>query len=226
VKTLAILERAPSLPVRASDPGRLYNLGNVLGFFGGLAAALAARPSGTGQLATIWARGLDYAAGGPAAIALTSATLIFFWGGLAYSKAWLNGAPPDLRLARLGDLLSGGGAILLGIGLVLIGNPVLAAFAGALHATGKLGGAIAGRTTLHWSGREVGIADLCKDAVLVSRVPAILAAITGLATTDLHGLLLSANMLVCFLIWAAADYMLLSRQSLIKAATARWLMCP
>jgi CRP-like cAMP-binding protein len=207
--------------LNAPDAGRLYNIGNALGFFGGLAAALTTPQTGAGQSATIWDRIFDYAAGNPSAIALTSATIVFFWSGLAYSRAWLNRSTLDVRLARLGDLLSAGGAILLGIGLLIIGNPALAASAGALHATGKLGSAVASSENLDPARWRTAVAGLSKDAVLVSRVPGVLAAISGLAATDLHAQLLSLNVLVCYLIWATADWMLLSRASLIKAATAR-----
>jgi len=184
---------------------------------------MCATQAGTEEAATIWDKAFAYAAGDPAALALTSATLVFFWSGRLYSKAWHNRQTPDRRLARLGDLSSGAGAILLGIGLLLIGNPILAAFAGALHATGKLGSAFAGERTVRVCGRKLGVADLGKQAVLASRVPAILAAIGGWVAADAPNLLVSLNVVACTLIWASADWMLLPRTSLIKSATGRLL---
>ena len=53
------------------------------------------------------AAAVGYLAGNSAALALTAATVVFFWSGDAYHRAWANGAPPDPALNRRGDLLSG-----------------------------------------------------------------------------------------------------------------------
>src|SRR5215510_12672988 len=74
---------------RMRDPGMLYNLGNALGFIIGLGVALATDVSHDDE-ASVLGRGIAYVAGSPAAAALTAATGVFFWGGIVYTKAWLN----------------------------------------------------------------------------------------------------------------------------------------
>lgn len=197
------------------DPGMLYNLGNSLGFIVGLGVALAADVS-RDDGASVWSRGIVHVVGSPAAAALTGAALVFFWGGLLYTRAWSNGAPPDPKLNRQGDVLSGIGAILLGIGLVIMGNPWLAASAGLLHAAGKFGSALGGMR----------VADFCKDLVLVSRVPAVLVGGAALwrelaLLENLQELLLSLSFMTCCLIWAAADWMLLSPDGWVKPVVVR-----
>ena len=86
----------------------------------------------------------DHLAGSASALSVTAAMLVFFWSGEVYLRAWARGFPPDARLNRRGDLLSGWGALLLGLGLFLIGQPVLAATAGLLHAIGKFGSTLHG----------------------------------------------------------------------------------
>lgn len=121
------------------------------------------------------------------------------------------GFPPDARLARLGDLSSGWGALALGAGIFRFGEPVLAATAGLLHAIGKFGSAL-GR-------RKVALGplpDAFRAAVLVSRVPAIAIVVsqivvwtadpTGPRTMDFAG---PGLLFLCYLIGARADLMLL-----------------
>lgn len=207
------------------DPGMLYNLGNSLGFIVGLGVALAADVS-RDDGASVWGRGIAHVVGSPAATALTGATLVFFWGGLVYTRAWSNGAPPDPRLNRQGDVLSGIGAILLGIGLVIMGNPWLAASAGLLHAAGKFGSAWGSTATRLGSLAQLRVADFCKDLVLVSRVPAILVGAAALwrelvLLENMPELLLALSFMTCCLIWAAADWMLLSPDGWVKPAAVR-----
>ena len=63
--------------------------------------------------------------------------MIFCWSGEAYHRAWTGAKAPDPRLNRLGDHLSGIGALALGMALFLSGEPLLAATSGLLHAAGK-----------------------------------------------------------------------------------------
>jgi len=199
---------------RANEPGVLYNFGNVLGFAAGLAAALW--PTGSSTAPSVVERTLQHLAGSHAALALTLATAIFFWGGLVYSRAWANGAPPDAALNRQGDLWSTAGAIFLAIGLFELGNPLLALSAGVLHAMGKLGSAWGGGARLRFLGWSPLFGDLAKDLVLVSRVPAILSAAVGFA-----GDWLSASIIVCCLAWARADWLLLSPKGAIRTGLQR-----
>lgn len=212
---------------RLNDPGFLYNLGNGLGFAVGVAVALAATAP-EAQTQSISARLLAHVAGSPSAAALTAATAVFFWGGAVYSSAWKDGPPPDARLNRQGDILSGIGAVMLGIGLFLLGNPVLAAFAGVMHAVGKFGSAL--NTTIDGpqSPARSRIAALCKDLVIVSRAPAILAGVLAVwremtVANDPSGLLLSLSFVICCVIWAAADWKLLSPQGGVRQLAQRFV---
>ena len=194
---------------RANEPGVLYNIGNVLGFSAGIVSAawLGQPQAGIGTLDGI----IRHLVGSHAALALTLASVIFFWGGIVYSRAWANGAPPDPELNRQGDLWSTAGAVCLAFGLFVLGDPVLAMSAGVLHALGKLGSAWGGGTRLRLLGWSPSISDLSKDLVLVSRVPAILSAAVGFA-----GDWLSASVIVCCLVWARADWLLLSPEGAIR----------
>ncbi|WP_188254961.1 hypothetical protein [Pseudaminobacter soli (ex Zhang et al. 2022)] len=210
---------------RVRDPGMLYNLGNALGFIVGLGIALAADVAQDDR-ASAWDRGIAHVAGSPAAAALTAATVVFFWGGIAYTKAWSNGAAPNPRLNRQGDVLSGIGAILLGAGLIMMGNPWLAVSAGVLHAAGKFGSALGGMATRQGSFVQSRVASLCKDLVLASRVPAVFVGAAALwreliMLDSMERLLLSLSFMTCCLIWAAADWMLLSPDGWVRSVAAR-----
>lgn len=198
---------------RVAEPGMLYNMGNALGFVAGLAAALLAPHQIATVGATWWEITAQYLAGSPAAIALTIATVIFGIGGVVYSRAWANGAPPRLGLSRMGDILSALGASCLGYGLFVLGDPVLAVSAGLLHALGKLGSASGSQRQVRLMGRSFTLGDLCKDMVLFSRAPAILSAATGFA-----GDWVSLSVIGCCLLWGAADWMLLSPDGLIRSS--------
>lgn len=210
--------------IRTVDPGALYNLGNVLGFVVGLAVALGINAPG-GEDATLWGRAIAHVVGSPAAAALTTATAVFFWGGIVYMKAWSDGSRPDPRLNRWGDVVSGVGAIILGIGLIMLGNPWLAASAGAMHALGKFGSALGSATASQEALFSERVGAFCKDLVLMSRVPAILAGAAALwreftLQESLQGLLLALSFMSCCIIWATADWMLLSPQGWIRTIAA------
>ncbi|WP_157959944.1 hypothetical protein [Devosia submarina] len=193
------------------EPGALYNLGNVIGFGVGLGVALHT-PRLTGDReAGPWERCIEFMIGSPAAFAVTLATLVFFWSGLVYSKAWTNGAPPDPSLNMQGDLLSGIGAICLAVGLFMVGEPFLAATAGCLHALGKLGSAIGSSGLLARPGHGSDFYVISKDIVLASRIPALLSSVIGF-----KGDILSVSFVVCTLIWAGADWKLLTPTSFWK----------
>ena len=132
------------LAQRLKGPGGLYNLGNAIGFTGGLVAALIAVPAHEFGLSTALAAAVHYVSGTPAAMALTLATIIFFWSGEQYHRAWSNGFPPDPARNRIGDLSSAVGAILLALAFFALGNVLLALTAGLLHAAGKGGSALIG----------------------------------------------------------------------------------
>jgi hypothetical protein len=196
---------------RLSGPGGLYNFGNALGLVGGLALAAAAADGpdlGDGAKAA-WA----HLFGGADAVCVTLAMAIFFWSGERYRAAWSHGAPPDPRLNRLGDLSSGLGALVLGVGLALMGEPLLALTAGLLHAIGKFGSAA---QTAEAPRRFAGLPDAFRVAVLASRGPALTVAGLDLART-LAGpgplapsaVAAPALLIACYLVWARADLQLL-----------------
>ena len=204
---------------RLNGPGGLYNLGNLLGFGAGLFVTFLVATELTNSVSNVLSIGVRYIAGSPAAVALAIATAIFFWSGEAYHRAWSNGYPPDQKLTQLGDLSSGFGAIALGVGLYLLSNPFLAATSGLLHAAGKFGSAFGVRGELSFLGRKVDAGALCRNIVLISRFPAIIATTADLfspkAYDDRAFAFNAVAMLACYVIWAIADSMLLPRDSIV-----------
>jgi hypothetical protein len=124
---------------------------------------------------------------------------------------------PDPRLNCVADLLSGAGAVALGCALWMLGQPMLAATAGALHAFGKFASAVApdGRAVFRiW---PAGWPDPFRSMVVASRVPALLAAgadlwrtaaATAAGTADILPLAMPATLLACYLLWTRADLLL------------------
>jgi hypothetical protein len=194
------------LVARLSGPGGLYNIGNVFGLASGIGLALAAAP-GRASGAVI----ADYLAGSVSAVAITVAMLIFLASGEAYHRAWAHGAPPDAGLTRLGDRLSGWGALALFVGLFLVGEMVLALASGLLHAAGKFGSGLDHPAIAAVKGRRP---DPFRVAVLVSRVPAMLLLGLALGRAALDPapaaaeLIAPASLLFCYLLWARADLLL------------------
>ena len=191
------------LTQRLSGPGGLYNLGNGLGLLGGVSFHVAAA-SGTG-----WAALSDYFVGSLGATAITVAMLIFFWSGERYHRAWANGAPPDARLNRVGDISSGWGALMLGLGLVLMGHPVLAATSGLLHAAGKFGSALPGSVQVRL---PVG-PEFFRKVVVASRLPALAAVVLDASAAtgsgDVQGAAAAGLLVLCYGLWLKADVALM-----------------
>jgi hypothetical protein len=202
----------PRIARRLRGPGGLYNIGNALGLTGGITLAIAtAKVTADGGLQTGLAAAADYLAGSASAICITLAMLIFFWGGEVYHRAWAHGFPPDDALNRRGDLLSGWGALVLGAGLFMIGQPMLAATAGLLHAIGKFGSALQKPDRLF---RPSG-PDPFRLTVLASRAPAlvlVLGDIAGVLRAPGGGTAITLAppvlLLTCYVIWARADILL------------------
>ncbi len=196
----------PVLCDRLHGPGCYYNIGNALGLIVGVGLQIQSTGTAAEGAAT-------YLVGSGSAVAITFATLVFFWSGEVYHRAWSGGAPPDARLNRSGDIWSGVGAIGLGIGLLMLGQPLLAAFSGMLHAAGKFGSAFHGDGQIDvWPAQWP---DPFRSAVLASRIPAIIAALIGLGhfsaqtTQQLPELISAITLLMCYVLWAKADLMLL-----------------
>jgi hypothetical protein len=192
-------------------------MGNLLGLVAGTAVqiiyAAGDGPIGLSQSARAT---FEQFAGSPSAVALSLAMLVFFWSGEVYHRAWSGGFPPDAHLNRLGDWLSGVGAIFLGVGLLITGHPFLAATAGLLHAIGKFGSAWAGPlATSLWPPTWP---DLWRSLVLASRVPALLAAFMSLVTEASAngagiGMITPLTLIMCYLLWIKADILLFESKS-------------
>ncbi|MGO4842021.1 hypothetical protein AB4144_58140, partial [Rhizobiaceae sp. 2RAB30] len=101
--SLAILcsQLTSALRVRMSGPGGYYNSGNALGLLAGLGVQIATAAGNSRGENTIMAAIVDYFSGSHSAVALTLATLVFFWGGEAYHRAWARPDAPDPALNRL-----------------------------------------------------------------------------------------------------------------------------
>ncbi|MEM7256057.1 MAG: hypothetical protein AAF404_01585 [Pseudomonadota bacterium] len=200
-----------SLHQRMQGPGGYYNLGNAFGLLTGLLLHMAAvASSDVGVTSSLHAIS-DYLAGSTSAIALSVSMLIFFWSGELYYRAWRNGFPPVAKHNRAGDLWSCWGALVLGVGLLLLGQPVLALTAGLLHGIGKLGSAWSLRAPRQW---HKNWPDFWRSMVLLSRVPALIAVLLEILSHTLQGTLLSVSgfgpltLLVCYLLWVKADLLL------------------
>jgi hypothetical protein len=198
----SIGEAVEAVRLRLQGPGGIYNLGNAIV----LVAGITLHAPATDASASMLGSAFDYLAGSGSALALTFASLIFFWSGEVYHRAFTKGDTSDQTNKRFGDFLSGVGAIALGLSLLLIGDPVMAFFAGLLHATGKFG------STFHKPGAAT--ASLWRLMVLSSRAPAIGAAAAGISAALLAGagwvsVAAPLAVLVAALLWAKADFMLL-----------------
>jgi hypothetical protein len=213
---LAALRRA--VTARLSGPGGAYTVGNLIGLGQGITAQILAAESGyQSQWMGASAAITEYLAGNFAAVAMTTATAIFFTSSEAYHRAWSGSSKPREGLNRLGDFLSGVGAIWLGLALLELGHPFLALTSGLLHSAGKFGSAFqrsGGRIRTTGSGAP----DPFRSMVLLSRVPGLAAAGYGLYGSLFQGVRqqdwsTSATLLACYLLWSWADLLLLRSSS-------------
>lgn len=204
-----------------ADAGFIYNLGNFIGFFGGMvvfvSTVVPSDPRSSGIVGTI----LNYVFGDAAALLMTASTLVFFVGGRAYERGAASGRGP-----YWGDILSGVGAILLGAALMALGSPVLAATSGLLHAAGKFGSAVLTRSGS--ADRLAPWSDAFRITVLASRTPAFAVAALQLSAPTAGGpgptgLALPAVMMACYLLWSFADILLIQSVPLFhyRAAAGR-----
>lgn len=206
-----------AISARLKGPGGYYNMGNLLGLVAGTAVQIiyAAEESPIGLLQSVKITLAQFGSSSEA-VFLSLAMLIFFWSGEVYHRAWTNGFPPHERLNRRGDLLSGVGAISLGIGLMITDQPFLAATAGLLHAIGKFGSAWAVPNAVAlW---PAAWPDVWRSLVLASRIPALLAAAISLRSEFANGsasleLITPATLIACYLLWIRADLMLFGNKS-------------
>jgi hypothetical protein len=126
----------------------------------------------------------------------------FFFGGARYDRAWARGAPPDRDCVRQGHAVSAFGAESIGIGLALLAKTPLALWAAVcgatLHASGKLGSA--------WRDEFW----LFRAMPLASRAPALISLCVDVCTaSEWRRGAAPALLILCNLIWAYADMILL-----------------
>jgi hypothetical protein len=206
-----------ALRARLEGPGGCYNIGNAIGLLVGLLVQVRSTAGPADLTLALATRSVgDYFAGNAAAVALTLATIVFFWSGEEYHRAWAGGFPPLQRRNRNGDILSGVGALFLGAGLLALGEPLLAATSGLLHAAGKFGSAV--DVGALGGGDRIArrLRDLFRWSVVASRAPAIVAALLALGILvstpgpiDADAAIISATLVVCYALWTRADLMLL-----------------
>ncbi len=207
-----------ALRQRLSGPGGLYNLGNLIALSTGITLQFAEAAGGAGT--SILEMLNAYFFGSPGASWLTLAIMIFLMSGEIYHRAWKDGAPPDIRLNRLGDFLSGLGAMALTVSLVYFGDFVLALVSGTLLAGGKLGTAIV--PEVHGAGPDRNrLPRLLRLAVVVSRAPALISLgvelgrlVAGSETPPgVAQVVAPAVMFGCYLIWTRADLLLMAHKT-------------
>lgn len=216
---------------RLQGPGGYYNVGNVLGLVTALVTQFA-----VGMQAGAGLSGLDilvgYFAGSPSAVALSSATIVFLVSGEMYHRAWTGRLVPDAALNQFADVLSAIGGLALAISLMFIDQWLLAIASGLLTVGGKLGSALFGddRSALRfWPTSWV---DPFRGAVLVGRLPGVVAAALDLGfrvlnrnDASLWMLVQPSVFLVCYLLWIKADYLLVvgakTTQETAEASDAR-----
>lgn len=193
-----------------SNPGLLYNIGNLIAFFGALALFMLLSRSGRGVTADGF---VAHFLGNWPAVLTTAASLIFWVSGVQYAKAWTKGFPPEAKSNNAGHALSTLGALTIGVALMGLARTevalALAIIATILHAGGKLA-----------SWRAPGADDYFKPMPLYSRVPYVTTLCLDMRSDMLAGgalndvvtaLSLPLFLLVATLFWARADWLLLQK---------------
>ncbi len=93
---------------------------------------------------------------------------------------------------------------MLGVGLISLGQPGMAASVGLLHALGKAGSAF-GVALPFWPARCV---NPWRLAVVASRGPAVAASVMDLQNPE-TGNVMGFTVLTCYMLWTAADLRLM-----------------
>jgi hypothetical protein len=193
-----------------SNPGLLYNIGNLLAFFGALALFMLLAGSGRGVTVDGF---MAHFLGNWPAVLTTAASLVFWTSGVNYAKAWRQGFPPEAKSNNRGHALSTFGAATIGVALMGLARTevalALAIIATILHAGGKLS-----------SWRAPTRDDYFKPMPLYSRVPYATTlcldmrsdVLTSGALNDVvTGLALPLFLFVATMFWARADWLLLQK---------------
>lgn len=214
--TLRLQALRGALVERMTGPGGAYNIGNLVGFSQGVAVqVLATRDGDEFAWANATAAIGHSLTGDFASIAMTSAAGVFFVSGEVYHRAWSGRPVPRRNMVRLGDFLSGIGAIWLGLALLELGHPFLALTSGLLHSLGKFGSAFQAADA-----RVLALGAYSSDPfrlmVLLSRLPALAAAAYGICALlfQLDGVgqqhwSTAPTLFCCYLLWSWADLLLL-----------------
>jgi hypothetical protein len=193
-----------------SNPGFLYNAGNLMTFVGSVILFVVV--SGGSQGLTLNGFAAHFLGNWPAALT-TLATIIFWTSGMKYAAAWSHGFPPDQRLNGAGHAISTLGALTIGVALIGLARTevalALALIATILHAGGKMVSWLAPQDDCYF-----------KPMPLYSRIPYV----TTLCLDMRSDLLTSATarefaskitlpvfLLVATLFWARADWLLLPK---------------
>jgi hypothetical protein len=193
-----------------SNPGLLYNIGNLIAFFGALALFMLLSGSGRGVTADGF---VAHFLGNWPAVLTTLASLVFWVSGVQYANAWAKGFPPEAKSNNAGHALSTLGALTIGVALMGLARTevslALAIIATILHAGGKLAS---------WSAPTRD--DYFKPMPLYSRIPYVTTlcldirsdVLSDAALNDVvTGLSLPLFLLVATMFWARADWLLLQK---------------
>ncbi len=203
---------------RAVGPGGLYNCGNIIALVGGITIQSYSAGQAQSLVSTIWI----YLFGSLGAGCLTLAMLVFLASGEAYHRAWRDQKTPIVTLNRLGDLLSGVGAVILTIALITFGDFKLALVAGSLLVVGKFGTAILPEQP-NSSRNSLRISTTLRTMVVVSRLPSIVALGISFSEYTIKGGIssdaaMAVLMIGCHLLWLWADLLLVRGK---RAATSK-----
>ena len=194
---------------RTNGPGALYNMGNFIALFSGVGLVLWDLRGQGGAFDGLQ----DHLVGSAPAAWLTSAIIVFCVSGEIYHRAF-HGAPERRVILTLwADLISGLAAVALTIALIGFGDTTMAIVAGVMLAGGKLGNALLPLVPLRRPGP---LEFSLRFTVLASRFPSILALALSLrlvfeASGPIRDMVMPAIMIGCFLLWLAADAILLRR---------------
>jgi hypothetical protein len=187
------IRRREALAQKLNNAGSTYNAGNVLALVG---AMIQVAIGSHGLIDT--AQGIfGHLAGSLPALAASAASGAFLIGGVCYDAAWKTGAPPIGSKLQQGHALSALGALLMCLSLVHLSQSrfalVAALLAGGLHVTGKMGCLLDPKRDWFY-----------KWLPLASRLPS-----TASLVSDGFLSLLGVALILCNLIWARADAMLM-----------------
>jgi len=196
-----------TINARLTGPGAIYNLGNILALSAGIALTLHEAWGQTNLLAAVYI----HLMGSPEALALSISMLLFIISGEIYHRAYLS--PDQRQLVAWADFVSGLAAVALTFSLMFLGESSWALLAGSTLIVGKMGTAV---IPLLSSDDFPRLDRTLRLTVVASRVPslvalalAVLPAVQGDIPPD--AVVMPVIMIVCFLLWLWADFLLLRR---------------